>query len=395
MKGIINPYIRSEHAFDEYTRWLQSRGEVWHIANNVYMVTSYRGVREALSDDELYATNDIEKKIEKIIQQTGDTRLAKSRPYLQQWLIWMRGDGHSHWKKNLLQNFHSLNDLTEIVTHSAQRAIGQFFSKPQQERELVSELLDPFVSRVILKTLNYNETSQIDIRQWSMQIRQILDPVWNDETIHNTSNGLAGLTRLLKDNKIFGPNFLDKTFEEQNLEDLNILYGNLQFFILAGVETSLYFFARAILVLLETGLYKTVEWDNPREVKIVTEELLRFISPVVFLQRETTASVRLGGVDIPQGAVLMLNTNSANRDPAVFKDPFHLDFHRSHYNHISFGHKKHVCFGKALSLLEITTFLPLFFKEIRKHKKIEVIAAEYEKMTLLRGLKALRIVPCP
>jgi|GEM_PF-1422851 len=394
MKGIINPYIKSEKDFDEYTQWLQSKGNVWKVADKVYMATSYQEVKEALSDETVFAPNDIEKKLEKIIQSTQDDRLVSTQQFLKNWLAWLRGEEHSRWKKNLLLNFHSMNDLDEIVKQTTEQSIQDFFMGASGEKDLVSELIDPFVGNVILKTLNYDESTKLDIRFWSLKIRQILDPVWNAETVKNTNEGLNGLTQELIEKKN-SSNFLDKTVEQLGITDLNFLYGNLQFYILAGVETSIYFLARAILVLVETGLYKTINWDNPKEVKVIAEELLRYVSPAVFVQRETTRSVTLGGQEMPEGSMVLLNICAANRDPSVFDDPYQLNFNRSNNSHIAFGYKKHVCFGKALSLLEIVNFLPRFFGELQKYQKVEIISTEYEKITLLRGLKSLRVKLCP
>lgn len=358
------------------------------------MVTSYQYVKEALSDEVVFAASDIEKKLEKVIQSTQDDSLLSIQKFLKNWMFWLRGEEHSKWKKNLLLNFHSMNDLDEIVKQTTEQSIQDFFKGASGEIDLVSELIDPFVGNVILKTLNYDESTKLDIRFWSLKIRQILDPVWNAETVKNTNEGLNGLTQELIEKKN-SSNFLDKTVEQLGITDLNFLYGNLQFYILAGVETSIYFLARAILVLVETGLYKTINWDNPKEVKVIAEELLRYVSPAVFVQRETTRSVTLGGQEMPEGSMVLLNICAANRDPSVFDDPYQLNFNRSNNSHIAFGYKKHVCFGKALSLLEIVNFLPRFFGELQKYQKVEIISTEYEKITLLRGLKSLRVKLCP
>lgn len=395
MKGIINPYIQSETAFDEYTAWLQSRGDIWKVTDNVYMATSYTLVKEALADEATFAPNPIERKVENAIRDTNNEELKVTQEFLKSWMAWLRGEEHSQWKKTLLQNFHSLNDLEALVIRTSSEAVNNFFAKDAEERDLVKELIDPFISSIILRTLNYDETTPVDIRAWSVQIRQILDPVWSGNTVQNVNRGLVELTDTLMGESVLGPNFLEKSFKQLNLKERNFLYGNLQFFVVAGIETSIYFFARAILILLETGLYKSIDWNNPREVKVVSEELIRYISPAVFVQRETTRDTFLGNQPIPEGSVMLLNINAANRDATVFSNPFELDFARPHYNHIAFGYKKHICFGKALSLLEINNFLPVFFKELGRYEAVEVVHTQYEKITLLRGLQSLRVKLCP
>jgi len=69
------------------------------------------------------------------------------------------------------------------------------------------------------------------------------------------------------------------------------------------------------------------------------------------LARENTA---VGGIDVPEGAKLLLLLASANHDPQRFPDPERFDPHRSNARgHLAFGMGIHYCLGAALARLHV------------------------------------------
>jgi len=67
----------------------------------------------------------------------------------------------------------------------------------------------------------------------------------------------------------------------------------------------------------------------------------------------TEGSVRLGGVDLPQGAKLYLWLASAGRDEAAFTEPDRFDLHRPDAErHLAFGKGLHFCLGANFGRLE-------------------------------------------
>jgi len=87
------------------------------------------------------------------------------------------------------------------------------------------------------------------------------------------------------------------------------------------------------------------------------EELLRFVSPVQGLARQTTRDVTLHGVTIPAGDQVLLLYGSANHDETVFDRPETLDFERDVRTHWAFGRGIHFCLGNAAARLEVRVAL--------------------------------------
>ncbi|MET0884672.1 MAG: cytochrome P450 [Acidimicrobiales bacterium] len=82
------------------------------------------------------------------------------------------------------------------------------------------------------------------------------------------------------------------------------------------------------------------------------EEMLRFEPPSPVQARYVTREVEHHGGVMPEGAVVLLLTASANRDEARFPDGDRFDIHRQIDHHLTFGHGIHFCLGAALARME-------------------------------------------
>jgi cytochrome P450 len=87
------------------------------------------------------------------------------------------------------------------------------------------------------------------------------------------------------------------------------------------------------------------------------EELLRWVSPVVYMRRRATRDTSIAGVDIAAGDKVVMYYGSANRDPAHFPDPERFDITRSPNDHLAFGGGPHSCLGAHVGRIEISALL--------------------------------------
>jgi cytochrome P450 len=84
-------------------------------------------------------------------------------------------------------------------------------------------------------------------------------------------------------------------------------------------------------------------------METLVEEALRWASPASHFLRHTTTPVELGGRVLPAGAPVVVWLGSANRDDAVFDDPYTFDPARRPNRHLAFGGGPHNCLGAPLA----------------------------------------------
>jgi cytochrome P450 len=97
--------------------------------------------------------------------------------------------------------------------------------------------------------------------------------------------------------------------------------------------------------------------SNPALVPKARDELLRLVSPVIYMRRTATVDTELGGQRIRAGDKVVRYFGAANHDERKFPDPERLNIHRAAGSHIAFGAGTHVCLGQHIARVEIDCML--------------------------------------
>jgi cytochrome P450 len=97
---------------------------------------------------------------------------------------------------------------------------------------------------------------------------------------------------------------------------------------------------------------------SDRVIATAVEELLRWVSPVIYMRRTATTDLELHGQRIRHGDKVVMYYGSANRDPVCVTDPDRLDLTRAVNPHVAFGGGgPHFCLGAHLARIEIAELL--------------------------------------
>lgn len=97
---------------------------------------------------------------------------------------------------------------------------------------------------------------------------------------------------------------------------------------------------------------------NPALIPNAVEECLRYAGSIVAWRRETTRTVTLGDVALPEGAKLLIVQASGNRDGRQFENGDAFDIYRDNaVEHLTFGYGAHQCMGKNIGRMEMRIFL--------------------------------------
>jgi cholest-4-en-3-one 26-monooxygenase len=141
----------------------------------------------------------------------------------------------------------------------------------------------------------------------------------------------------------------------------DVEFGQLFFLLaVAGNETTRNAAAHGVRALAAHPDQLAALRDDPTPTRLerAVEEVLRWSTPVLHFGRTTSCEVELGGRTIGAGERVVLWYASANRDEAVFDDPFRFDIDRHPNDHVSFGGGgPHFCLGASLARLELRVLL--------------------------------------
>jgi hypothetical protein len=173
---------------------------------------------------------------------------------------------------------------------------------------------------------------------------------------------------------------------DPELIDETYLYNTMLNFLFAGHETTTGASANGFRTLLEHRDAWEELCADPSLIGNAVEEILRFNSSVIAWRRRAITSTVVGGVEIPQGAKVLLATGSGNHDEKMFPEPDTFDIHRAGANrHLAFGFGNHLCLGAPLARLEMRIILEELTRRLPHIRLTAGQSYEYSPNTSFRG----------
>jgi cytochrome P450 len=123
--------------------------------------------------------------------------------------------------------------------------------------------------------------------------------------------------------------------------------------LFAGHETTTTLISNALRVLLGHPDQWQQLVDDPSRIPGAVDEVLRYSPSIVGWRRRAKKTAQVGGVEIPDGANVLLLMGSANRDESRFEEPDVFDITRPNAReHLAFGFGIHYCLGNLLAKLQ-------------------------------------------
>jgi cytochrome P450 len=150
----------------------------------------------------------------------------------------------------------------------------------------------------------------------------------------------------------------------------------------AGHDTTSSAMAGGLHALLEHPDQLQRLRDEPALMSSAVDEMIRWVTPVKHFMRNATTSYELAGHRFEAGDAVLLSYPSANRDEAVFADPFRFDVARPPNKHLAFGFGVHYCLGAMLARMELKA---MFTELLSRIDDIELAGAPTYMQTLFVG----------
>lgn len=151
-----------------------------------------------------------------------------------------------------------------------------------------------------------------------------------------------------------GDDLISKLLAEHpdgHLNDTEVFFFFL-LLLIAGHETTTNLLSNMVIALAA----RPEEWrklqEDPTLVLSAVREALRYESSIQGFFRTASAPYRVGDVEIPSGARVLLLFGAANRDPRHYPDPDEFRVDRDPRDHVGFGGGIHYCLGASLAEME-------------------------------------------
>ena len=161
-----------------------------------------------------------------------------------------------------------------------------------------------------------------------------------------------------------GSDMLSKVMTgEGDFTDLELL-GMSHLLILAGLDTVTAAIGFALLELARSPELRTKLRDNPRQIRVFIEEIVRLEPSAPVAPRVLTETVVVGGMTLPKGSSVYLCMAAVNRDGSDDISTDELVMDGKVHRHWGFGGGPHRCLGSHLARMELTVIVGEWLKRV-------------------------------
>jgi len=175
------------------------------------------------------------------------------------------------------------------------------------------------------------------------------------------------------------------------LDDEALLQESL-LILIGGDETTRHVISGGMYQLLRNPDQLARLVADPTGIPVAVEEMLRWVTPIQNMARTVTRDVELRGQKLREGDKVLLLYPSANRDEAVFADPFRFDVTRRPNDHVAFGgYGEHFCLGSSLARLELRVMFEELVRTLPDLELVDEARPPHRPSNFITGIETLPV----
>jgi cytochrome P450 len=309
-----------------------------------WLVTGYEATRQVLRDPRFSVA---------ALTRPDTPRLAEAPPK-PDLILEMDPPRHTRVRRLITRKF--TPRYVERFRQDIQRATDELLdtiARSEQPLDLVEQFAAPLTSRSVCAWLGMPQVDHERVRVWARPLLAFdrEHPADADRAAEQFS---AYFFDLLQSGETVLPDGFVSSLMTDPSVDEEELFVLVAFLLISGHVTTSAQLTNSILELLRHPAEFNNVLTDPTVLPHAVEELLRFTPPEDGGHRRiATEDVKLAGITVRAGEVVILLLNHSNRDPSVFSSPDRLDVTREERPHLSFGHGIHFCVGAQLVRMEL------------------------------------------
>jgi cytochrome P450 len=329
-------------AIDRKDGWdaLREMGPVV-LMNGWYYLTRREDVLHALRTPEIYSS-----------KKAFDT-LGSPLPLVP---ISFDPPEHTRFRK-ILQPFFSPHTLSAMLPSLQQQAASMIDDIAANGKcEVVTEVAIHYPSQVFLTLYGLPLADRDQLVKWKDSVIALADSGTTLEG-HDLTPALelfTYLTNVINERRAKpGSDILSQVLTgEEPLDDAEAI-GLSFLFVLAGLDTVTAAIGFALLELARDPALRKQLREDPDQLKVFVEEVVRLEPPAPILPRVTTEAVTIGDITLPAATPVRLLIAAINRDGSDPTSTDDLVMDGKVHRHWGFGGGPHRCLGAHLARMEL------------------------------------------
>ncbi|MBP2369580.1 cytochrome P450 [Pseudonocardia parietis] len=369
--------------YPAYAR-LRELGGVVHLPqNDVYALTRYDVIRDALADPATFSSRSIGFNPAVNEALTG-TSLASDPP------------DHARLRTALTENLspRALRGLKPRIQAKADALVQDLVA--QGSFDAVDALARAFPLEIVADLIGFTGHVRDNMLRWGQAAMQVIGPM-NQRTAESfpIAGELYGWCSGVTADDLAPGSVGRGIFDAEARGDIpagtagHIIHQYLG----AGVDTTIAAIGNVVaLFAANPGQFDLVRKDASL-APAAFAEVLRFWAPIHAWGRLVTRDVEIDGVVLPAGAQVAILFGAGNRDPRHYDDPDTFLVARNPVDHLSFGYGPHGCAGQGLARLEAHAVIEALVNRVGRLVVGDEVRVPNNITRSIEQLPVLEVVP--
>ncbi|MGC5075489.1 cytochrome P450 [Agrococcus sp. DT81.2] len=339
---------------------LRDLGAVVHLpANDVYALTRYDAIREALGDPETFSSVKAIGFNDGVNDALQGTSLASDPPT------------HTQLRKALSANLtpRALRGMQGQIEAKADALVAELAAGAGFEA--IDALARALPLEVVADLIGFTGEVKANMLRWGQAAMQVIGPM-NQRTMESfpIAGELYGWCSQVTAEQLTEGSIGRGIFDAEARGEIpegtagHIIHQYLG----AGVDTTVAAIGNVVALFGRHPEQFELVRQDPTLVPAAFAEVLRYWVPIHVWGRRTTRDVEIDGALVPAGAHIALLLGAGNHDPRHFTDPDTFSVERNPVDHLSFGYGPHGCAGQGLARMEGHAVIAALAKHVQSFR---------------------------
>jgi cytochrome P450 len=364
---------------------LRGLGAVVHLpANDVYALTRYDVIRDALGDPGTFSSVKAIGFNPGVNEALQGTSLASDPP------------AHTQLRATLSANLtpRALRGLGGQINEKADALVARLAAGGGFEA--IDDLARAFPLEIVSDLIGFTGEVKDNMLRWGQAAMQVIGPM-NQRTMENfeIAGELYAWCSAVTAEDLTEGSIGRGIFDAQSRGEIpegtagNIIHQYLG----AGVDTTIASIGNIIALFGRHPEQFELVRQDPSLVPSAFAEVLRYWAPVHAWGRKTTREVEIDGALVPAGAQIAILFGAGNRDERHYSDADTFDVTRNPVDHLSFGYGPHGCAGQGLARMEGHAIISALAKHVQSFRLGDEVREPSNITRSIEELDVLDVIP--